>query len=214
MKLYYSPGSCSLSPHIALREAGLDFELIHVDTKTHTWGAGNNYYDINSLGYVPALETADGDIFREGVTLIQYIADLVPAAGLAPASGTLARYRLEEWLVFFNSEIHKAFIPLFYSEHGGAYINIAREKLLSRFAWLDQQLADKAFITGAQFSIADGYLFALVGWAQAEWLISVYNLDIDLTDYKNIAAWYQRVLARPAVRQALKEEGIDFLPLI
>ncbi|VTN09228.1 Glutathione S-transferase GST-6.0 [Raoultella terrigena] len=132
MKLYYSPGSCSLSPHIALREAGLDFELIRVDTKTHTWGAGNNYYDINPLGYVPALETADGDIFREGVTLIQYIADLAPDAGLAPASGTLARYRLEEWLVFFNSEIHKAFIPLFYSEHGGAYINIAREKLLSR----------------------------------------------------------------------------------
>ncbi len=127
MKLYYSPGSCSLSPHIALREAGLDFELIRVDTKTHTWGAGNNYYDINSLGYVPALETADGDIFREGVTLIQYIADLAPDAGLAPASGTLARYRLEEWLVFLIVKFIKPLFPSFIASTAGP-ISILRAR--------------------------------------------------------------------------------------
>lgn len=208
MKLYFSPGSCSLSPHIALREAGLDFELVRVDTRTHTYGDGQDYYKINELGYVPVLQTDGGEVFREGTTLIQYIADQAPGVGLAPANGTLERYRLQEWLSFLSTEIHKGFIPLFYGASAEGYFDIARAKLLERFQWVDAQLADKAHLMGDQFTIADGYLFALAGWAKADWMSSVFNLDVDLTGLKNLAAWHRRVAGRPAVQAALKAEGL------
>lgn len=208
MKLYFSPGSCSLSPHIALREAGLDFELIRVDTKTHKYADGQDYYKINELGYVPALQIENGEVFREGATLIQYIADLVPESGLAPKNGTIERYRLQEWLSFLSTEIHKGSIPLFYG--AGNYIDIAKTKLLNHFKWIDKQLANQQFLMGSQFTIADGYLFALTGWVKADWMVSVYNLDADLTDLKNLAAWHRRVISRPTVQESMKAEGLLF----
>lgn len=208
MKLYFSPGSCSLSPHIALREAGLDFDLVRVNLKTHTFGDGQDYSAINALGYVPVLQLDGGEVFREGAVLVQYIADQAPDSGLAPANGTLERYRLQEWLNFLGSEVHKGFVPLFYGAAAEGYFNIARAKLFERFKWIDAQLAGKAFLTGDKFTIADGYLFAMIGWAKADWLHSVHHLDVDLTELGNLAAWYQRVLSRPAVQAALKAEGL------
>lgn len=210
MKLYYSPGSCSLSCHIALREAGLAFDLVRVDTKTHTFGNGSNYYDVNPLGYVPALDTLKGDVFREGATIIQYIADLAPESGLAPASGTIERYRLQEWLSFLTSEIHKGFIPLFYGAQAQGYVDIARAKLLERFQWIDAQLAVSPYLTGDKFTIADGYLFALTNWGKADWLESVYHLDADLTAFGHLAVWHKKILGRPSVQAAMNAEGLAF----
>lgn len=209
MKLYYAPGSCSLSPHIALREAGLAFELIRVDTRTHTFGDGQDYYAVNELGYVPVLQLDSGEVFREGAVLVQYIADQAPATGLAPANGTIERYRLQEYLTFLGSEIHKGFIPLFYAAAAEGYFDIAKAKLFERFQWIDAQLAGRDFLTGERFTIADCYLFALIGWASlADWMSSVFQLDLDLTGLGNLAAWYKRVMARPAVQAALQAEGL------
>lgn len=209
MKLYYAPGSCSLSPHIALREAGLAFELIRVDTQAHTFGDGQDYYAVNELGYVPVPQLDSGEVFREGAVLVQYIADQAPATGLAPANGTIERYRLQEYLTFLGSEIHKGFIPLFYAAAAEGYFDIAKAKLLERFQWIDARLAGKKFLTGEQFTIADCYLFALIGWAKADWMASVFQLDLDLTGLGNLAAWHKRVMARPAVQAALQAEGLQ-----
>ncbi len=208
MKLYFAPGSCSLSPHIALREAGLDFELVRVDIRTHTFGDGQDYYRINELGYVPVLQIDSGEVFREGATLVQYIADQAPESGLAPANGTLERYQLQEWLNFLSTEIHKGFVPLFYGAAAEGYANIAKAKLLERFQWIDAQLASKEYLMGDRFTIADGYLFALTGWAKAAWMASIFNIDVDLTGLNNLAAWHQRVSGRPTVQAALKAEGL------
>jgi glutathione S-transferase len=208
MKLYIAPGSCSLSPHIALREAGLAFTLVPVDTKTHTYDGGKDYYQINPLGYVPALELANGEVFREGVTLIQYIADLAPASGLAPANGTIERYRLLEWLNFLTSEIHKGFVPIFHGANAGGYFSIAQQKLFNHFKWLDGRLAQREFLATDRFSIADGYLFALTNWAKADWMVSVYGLEVDLSSLGHLAAWHSRIMCRPAVQAAIKAEGL------
>ena len=200
MKLYYSPGACSLSPHIALREAGLAFEPVLASTKSHKLQDGTDYYGINPLGYVPMLELDDGTRLREGPAIVQYIADLAPAKNLAPANGTMLRYRLQEWLTFIGTEIHKSFSPLFnpgMPEEGKA---ISKTKLRSRYDWLDSQLADKDYLMGDTFSVADGYLFAVTNWAKPT--------GVDIADLPKLNAWHARVAARPAVQEALKAEGL------
>ena len=200
MKLYYSPGACSLSPHIVLREAGLAFDLVLASTKTHKLPDGTDYYGINPLGYVPLLELDDGTRLREGPAIVQYIADQVPVKNLAPANGTLPRYRLQEWLTFIGTEIHKSFSPLFNAAMPEEGKQIYRDRLASRFKWVDGQLADKQYLLGDHFSVADAYLFTVSNWAQP--------MKIDLAAYTALAAWRERVGARPAVQEAMKAEGL------
>ncbi len=199
MKLYYSPGACSLSTHIALREAGLAFEPVLASTKTHQLEDGTDYYTINPLGYVPMLELDDGTRLREVQVVLQYIADLSPLKNLAPANGTLPRYRLQEWLSFTSSEIHKTFSPLFNPGVSEDAKKVFRDKLSKRFGFLDGELAGKEYITG-NFSIADCYLFAVTRWAK--------GMNVDLTPFANVQAWFDRVSARPAVQEAMRAEGL------
>ena len=148
MKLYYSPGACSLSPHIALREAGLAFDLVKVDTKTHQFDGGGDFYSVNAKGYVPVLELDGGERLTEGPAIVQYIADRKPASGLAPAAGTLERVRLQEWLNFLTSEIHKGFSPLFSPDTPEDYKPVARKRLAARFDWLSKELKDREYLLG------------------------------------------------------------------
>jgi glutathione S-transferase len=200
MKLYYSPGACSLSPHIALREAGLAFEPVLASTKSHQLQDGTDYYTINALGYVPMLELDDGTRLREGPAIVQYIADQVPLKNLAPANGTLPRYRLQEWLTFIGTEIHKTYSPIFNVAMPEEAKKILREKLASRYRWVNGQLDGKDWLMGDHFSVADGYFFAVTRWAKP--------LNIDLAGAPNVLAHHERVAARPAVREALQFEGL------
>ncbi len=201
MKLFYSPGACSLSPHIALREAGLAFEPVLASTKTHKLPDGSDYYAFNPLGYVPLLELDDGTRLREGAAIVQYIADLVPVKNLAPANGTLPRYRLQEWLSFIGTELHKSFSPLFGTALPEDAKQFFRDRLASRLQWLDGQLAGRDYLLGEHFSVADGYLFAISRWAKAP--------HADLTLYPNLLAHHERMAARPAVQEALGVEGLS-----
>ncbi|QJR11888.1 Glutathione S-transferase GST-6.0 [Usitatibacter rugosus] len=200
MKLYFSPGACSLSPHIALREAGLDFTLQKVDTKTKQLDGGGDYLALNGKGYVPMLEMKDGDRLTEGPAIVQYIADLAPASKLAPAAGTKERVRLQEWLNFITSEIHKGFTPLFQADTPEDYKPIARAKLSKRFDWLAKQLEGKTYLTGDTFTVADGYLFVVLNWTKF--------VGIDLTPWPALTAFQARVGARPKVQEALRAEGL------
>jgi glutathione S-transferase len=200
MKLYYSPGACSLSPHIALREAGLAFEPVLASTKSHKQHDGTDYYTLNPLGYVPLLELDDGTRLREGPAIVQYIADQAPLKNLAPANGTLPRYRLQEWLTFIGTEIHKTFSPLFQPAMPEEAKKIFRDKLLSRFTWVDGELAGKDYLMGDHFSVADGYLYVVTRWAKP--------MNLDLGGLANLMAQHERVAARPAVQEALRVEGL------
>ena len=200
MKLYYSPGACSLSPHIALREAGLPFELVMASTKTHKLQDGTDYYSINAKGYVPLLEFDDGQRLSEGPAIVQYIADQAPAAKLAPANGTLERYRLQEWLNFITAELHKGFSPLFNPAVPEESKAISRAKLAERLGWVDKQLEGKQYLMGDQFSVADGYLFTVSNWGQ--------HVGVDVSGLPNLVAYRARVAARPAVVEAMKAEGL------
>ena len=200
MKLYYSPGACSLSPHIALHEAGLAFTPVLASTKSHKLQDGTDYYTINPLGYVPLLELDDGTRLREGPAILQYIADQVPLKMLAPQNGSLQRYRLQEWLTFIGTEIHKGFSPLFNPATPEEYKTMAREKLLQRLQWVDGQLADKQYVMGDQFTVADGYLFTVTNWAKPT--------NVDISAFTHLAAYRDRVAARPAVQEAMKAEGL------
>jgi glutathione S-transferase len=208
MKLYYIPASCSLSPHIILNELGLDATLIKVDHKKHLTELGADYLDVNHFGYVPAIELDDGTLLREGSAIVQYLADLKPQLRLIPIHGSLDRYRLQEWLSFLSSEIHKGYIPLLYSTLAGKYVDTVKPKLEKRFAWVDEQLANRPYLMGDSFTVADAYLFALTGWGQANWLTSYYKADIHFDNLHNLRAWYDRVKVRPAVQKALREEGL------
>lgn len=201
MKLYYSPGACSLSPHIVLREAGLAFEPVLASTKTHKLPDGSDYYAINPLGYVPMLELDDGTRLREGPAIVQYIADQVPTRNLIPANGTLPRYRLQEWLTFIGTEVHKQFSPLFNPAMPEEGKKVFRDKLAQRFEWIDQQLEGRDYLMGDNFSVADAYLFTVSNWAKP--------MNIDLSQRKNLLAWRERVGARPAVQEAMKAEGLS-----
>ena len=200
MKLYYSPGSCSLSPHIVLHESGLPFEAVLASTKTHKLQDGTDFYTINPKGYVPLLELDDGQRLSEGPAIVQYIADQVPAKGLAPAAGTMPRYRLIEWLNFVSTELHKSFSPLFWPTIPEEAKKVYRERLMGRFAWVDQQLAGKAYLMGDSFTVADAYLFTVTRWC------GFFGLDISALGHLN--AYVARVAARPAVQAALKAEGL------
>ncbi len=200
MKLYYSPGACSLSPHIALREAGLAFTPVLASTKTKKLEDGTDFYTINPLGYVPVLELDDGTHLREGPAIVQYVADQAPAKNLAPANGTLPRYRLQEWLTFIGTELHKTFSPLFTPAMPEEAKQIFRDKLLARFQWIDTQLQGRDYLLGDHFSVADGYLYTVSRWT--------VPMQIDLSSCPNLQAFRARVEARPAVQDALRAEGL------
>jgi glutathione S-transferase len=200
MKLYYSPGACSLSPHIVLNEAGLPFEKIKADTKTKVLPDGSDYRSVNPLGYVPLLELDDGTRITEGPAIVQYIADQVPAKKLAPPNGTMERVRLQTWLNFVTSELHKGFSPLFNPSMPDEAKKIFRERLGTRFAYLDKHLATNDYLMGKDFSVADAYAFVVSNWAG--------RVDVDLSSYANVLSWRKRVGARPAVQDAMKAEGL------
>ena len=199
-KLYYVPGACSLSPHIALREAGLPFDLVLANLKTKTLADGSDYLAVNPKGQVPVLELNDGQRLTEGPAIVQYIADQAPAAKLAPPAGTLARYRLMEWLNFVTSDLHKGFSPLFNPATPADYKPVVMARLLDRLTWVDSQLAGKDYLMSEGFTVADAYLFAVVNWSKP--------VGLDISALKNLAAFMGRVAARPAVQEALKAEGL------
>ena len=200
MKLYYSPGACSLSPHIALHESGLKFDAIAAPTKTHKLADGTDYYTINPLGYVPLLELDDGTRMTEGPAIVQYVADQVPAKKLAPAYGTPARYKMMSWLTFIGTELHKGFSPLFNPATPAEYKAVVTERLLGRLGWVDEQLEGKQYLLGDDFSVADGYLFVVTNWTKP--------LGIDISALKNLAAFRERMSARPGVQAAMRAEGL------
>jgi len=200
MKLYYSPGACSLSPHIALCEAGLAHDLILVDLQKSTTEDGRDYSSINPFGYVPALELDNGEILLEGPAIVQYIADQVPEKKLAPENGTLERSRLQQKLNFISTELHKGFGALF----NPALPKEAREMFLATVAQrldvLAPQLESSPYLMGDNFTVADGYLFTILGWSP--------HLKFDLSRWPALGAYLGRIGERPAVLQALKEEGL------
>ena len=200
MKLYFSPGACSLSPHIVLHEAGLAFEPVLASTKTKKLVDGTDYYTINPKGSVPLLELDNGVRLTEGPAIVQYIADLVPASKLAPAAGTIERYQLMEWLNFITSELHKGFTPLFNPNTPDTYKPILKENLSKKFAYVESQLGEKPYLMGDTFTVADAYLFTVSNWGK--------YVDIELTPWPKLMAFMQRVSARPAVQKAMKAEGL------
>jgi glutathione S-transferase len=200
MKLYYAPGACSLSPHIVSREAGIPLELQRVNTKDKSMEGGGDFRSVNAKGYVPALDLGNGQVLTEGPAIVQYLADQKPESGLAPKAGSLERYKLQEWLNFITSEIHKSFSPLFKPNTPEEYKKIAKENLASRFEWLDKQLAGRDYLMGGTFTVADAYLFTVVNWT--------HPMKIDLAPYPNLAAFQKRVAARPKVREAMQAEGL------
>jgi glutathione S-transferase len=200
MKLYFAPGACSLSPHIVARELGINVELKKVNTKDKTIEGGGDYWKVNPRGYVPALELDNGQVLTEGPAIVQYLADQKPDAGLAPKNGSIERYRLQEWLNFLTSEVHKQFSPLFKPNTPEDYKPIAKQNLATRFDWLDKQLEGKEYLTGKQFTVADAYLFVLTNWTKPT--------QIDLSKWPNIAAFQKRVAARPKVKEAMQAEGL------
>jgi glutathione S-transferase len=199
MKLYYAPGACSMSPHIALEESGLKFTLEKLDFATRKVN-GVDFSTINPKGYVPALQLDDGQLLTEGPAIIQYIADKVPERKLAPAAGTLERYRLMEWLNFITAELHKPLGSLFNPTLPDTVKKSTIENLARRFGYVDGVLATKAYLLGDTFTVADGYLF----WA----ISTAMFLKIDLTAFAAVRRFHERVAARPAVQAALKAEGL------
>ena len=200
MKLYYSPGACSLSPHIVLHEASGTFEAETVDLGTKRTAAGADYRAINPKGAVPALQLDDGQVLTEGSAIVQYLADHKPEAKLAPAAGTLERYRLQEWLNYIASEVHKGFSPMFNAKLADEAKQVFKANLAVRFDFLDRNLQAKDYLMGAQFSVADAYLFTILGWTK--------HFAIDLGQWPGLKAYVERVAARPAVQAALKAEGL------
>ena len=199
MKLFFSPGACSLSPRISLLEAGIPFTTQKVDTKTHKLDDGSDFYAINSKGYVPVLQLDNGEYLTEGPAIVQYIADLKPESNLAPKAGTIERVRLQEMLNFITTEIHKGFSPLFDPSLSPEVKQVFKDKLGKRFDWLSTQLQGKDYLMG-NFSVADGYLFTVLNWGQ--WV------GIDVAKWPVLAAYQARVSARPKVQEALKAEGL------
>lgn len=200
MKLYFSPGACSLSPHIVLREAGLAFTIDKVDLRSKLTADGADFRAINPKGYVPALETDEGVLLTEGPAIVQYVADKVPGSGLAPAAGSMARYQLIEWLNFISTELHKTYSPLFNPAASDDMKSAARENINKRYAYLDGILGQRQYLLGDKFSVADAYLFVVTNWA--------HPVKLDLAPYPNLQAFQTRVGARPAVQAALRAEGL------
>ena len=200
MKLYYAPGACSLSPHIVLQESGLKHSLVKTNLKDKTTEAGGDFKTKNPHGYVPALELDDGTMLTEGPAIVQYIADKVPEKHLAPANGTLDRYKMQGWLNFVSSELHKGFSPLFNPSMPDEAKKLAKDKLAQRFEVLDKHLAKNQYLCGNTYSLPDAYAFTVLNWTKPT--------NVDLSPYKNIMAYHARVGARPAVQAAMKAEGL------
>lgn len=198
MKLYFSPGACSLASTIAFHEAGVPVELVRVDTKTHKLKDGSDYYHINPKGYVPAIQLDSGEVFTEGAALLQFIGDQKPETAIIPRAGTLDRLRANAWLTFVSSEIHKGFSPLFNPALGDDAKQVFKDKLAKRFDELDKHFASHKFLMGEQFIVADGYLYTVISWAN--------GVGIDLSRWKNLAEFRQRVADRPKVKAALQAE--------
>jgi glutathione S-transferase len=201
MKLFYSPGACSLSPHIVARELGLPVDLARVDLKAKRVDSGGDYLEINPKGYVPALQLDGGEVLTEGPAIVQYLADLAPASGLAAANGTLERYREQEMLGYINSEIHKGFSPLFNASTPEETKAERREYVRNRYRPIDARLEGRDYLFGSRFSVADAYLFTVTNWAR--------GVHVDLSEFPNLLAFQKRVRARPAVQQAMREEGLQ-----
>lgn len=200
MKLFLARGACSLVPHIALQEAGLAYDIERVDIRTHQTASGENFYTINPKGYVPALRLDDGSLLTEVAAIVQYVADLAPEKKLAPAAGTLERYRLQEWLAFISSEIHKSFGPMFDPASTDDVKQAALARIAGRFEFVAKSLEGKTYLLGDTFTVADAYLVVTLNWAR--------KLGVDLAKWPALTAFHERVLARPAVRAAMVAEGL------
>ena len=200
MKLYISPGACSLSPHIVVSEAGINVELEKVNLAEHKTASGQDYMTINPKGYVPALRLDDGSVLTEGPAIVQYLADQKPASGLIPAAGAIDRYRVQEWLNFIGTELHKNFGALFNKTTPDATKETAKANITRRLAYLNDRLAGKQYLMGSNFTVADAYAFTIVNWTNF--------VGIDLKPYPNLAAYMARVAARPKVLETLKSEGL------
>lgn len=202
MKLFYSPGACSLAVHIVLREVERSFELERVDLRSHRTTTGADFSQINPRGYVPALrlDGAGSDILTEAAAILQYVADLAPEHNLAPANGTFARYHLQEWLSFVGSEVHKQFGPLFHPDTPPPTAERARSTIARRFTYLDNKLADRSYLMGETFTVADAFLFVMLRWCE--------RFEIDLHHWRNLDDYFHRIAARPTVQAALAAEGL------
>jgi glutathione S-transferase len=201
MKLYYLTGACSLASNIALRDAGLKFELVKVDRHTKKAADGLDFNEVNPKGYVPALALDNGEVLTENVTVLQYIADRNPGAKLAPAAGTMERYRLMEWLSFINSEIHKSFSPLFRQDAPEGAKQYARKNIETRLEYLERALGTKKFLMGEQYTVADAYLYTVLSWGR--------HVDVDLGRWPQVKRYVEGIGARPNVIEALKSEGLQ-----
>jgi glutathione S-transferase len=200
MKLYYSPGACSLSPHIALLEAGLPYDLVKVDLKAKQLENGDDYLKVNPKGQVPALGLDSGELVTEGPVIVQMIADKVSAKNLAPARDSAERYKLQEWLNFITTEVHKNFGPLFSPVLADDAKAFFKDRVMTKFKYIDSQLPGRDYLMGKQFTVADGYLFTMLCWAD--------RMKFDLSGLPTLLAYKARVGARPMVQQALTKEGL------
>lgn len=200
MKLYYSPGACSLASHIALYETGLPFEIDRIIKTTKMTAGGEDFMQVNPKGYVPAIRLDDGSILTEGAAVLQYIADQQPGSGLAPKAGTMERYRLQEWLTYISSEIHKSFSPMFSKDAAEEVKSYARNMLGKRVGYAETQLAEKPYLMGDHFTVADAYLFVVMNWSK--------HVGFDLGPFPHIQGYLARIAARPAVHAAMKAEGL------
>ena len=200
MKLYYAPGACSLSPHIALLEAGLPYDLVKVDLRAKKLENGDDYLKINPKGQVPALALDSGELITEGPVIVQMIADKVPAKNLAPARDSAERYKLQEWLTYINGELHKNIGPLFNPALSDEAKGVFKDRAMGKFKYLDGQLAGRDYLMGKQFTVADAYLFVMLRWAE--------SMKLDLSGLNNLMAYKDRVAARPKVDEALVKEGL------
>jgi glutathione S-transferase len=199
MKLFLAPGACSLSPHIVLREADIPFEAVKVDTKTHTFDGGRDFYTVSPNGYVPVLQLDSGEHLSEGTAIVQYVADLKPDKKLAPPNGTMARYRLQEHLGFIATELHKQFGPLFSPDTPDTFKQTQKEKLAKRFGYVANQLTKGPYLMGETFSVADAYLFVMTTWAGF--------VGMTLDKWPAVTQFADRVRTRPAVKVALEAEA-------
>ena len=200
MKLYYSPGACSLSPHIALLEAGLPYDLVKVDLRAKKLENGDDFLKVNPKGQVPALALDSGELITEGPVIVQMIADQAAGKNLAPAHGSSERYKLLEWLNFITAELHKNFGPMFSPVLGDEAKAFFKDRVMAKFKYIDSQMADRDYLMGSHFTVADGYLFTMLSWAD--------RMKFDLSAMPNLLAYKARVAARPKVQEALTREGL------
>ena len=204
MKLYYSPGACSLSPHIALLEAGLPHDLVRVDLRAKKLENGDDFLKVNPKGQVPALALESGELVTEGPVIVQMIADRAAGKNLAPAHGSAERYKLLEWLNFITAELHKSFGPIFSPVLADEAKAFFKDRVMGKFKYIDSQLTGRDYLMGSHFTVADGYLFTMLSWAD--------RMKFDLSDMPNLVAYKARVAARPKVQEALTKEGLMMKP--